>query len=291
MSVQKLKCPECSAGLKSAAGFRVGQTVCCPKCETYFVVEDPEEEEALDDEDGNPKPARGAGKKSVRAAAVVDDGDEEKPKQKKKKKRVEEDEERSYKNSPVRYIVLGVLILIMLVLGFLLYLKRKNEAAAANEPAPKSEPTSEPPRNPIQPKGAPIALAKDNGKRPPIGKGPGAGPLDDLFVNGPATAAEAQKLLAKYTTELIGTWAADLGAGTKEELTYAAGGTFRATRTGPGAATVSGKYTVKNLVGTKGLKLQLDGPDGARTINVTFENNELQHPSLEKGVTATFRKK
>ena len=114
MSLLKIKCPECRAGLKSAAGFTPGQTVCCPKCETYFAVEEPTDEE----------PAAAKPRKAVRAAAADDDEDE--PRKKRKKPRDDEDdafEERSYKNSPLRYAILGVLVVVMLVLGYFLYEK------------------------------------------------------------------------------------------------------------------------------------------------------------------------
>lgn len=123
MALLKIKCPECRAGLKSATGFAVGQTVCCPKCETYFAVEEPE------DEDEAPRTGKPA-KKAVRAAVaeeLPDDEDEEPRKKRKKRRDDDEDEERSYKNSPLRYVILGVLIAVMLVLGYLLYEKKKSE--------------------------------------------------------------------------------------------------------------------------------------------------------------------
>lgn len=298
MSLQKINCPECGAGLKSAAGFKVGKTVNCPKCETPFVVEDPDE--ADPEEEERPKPAA---KKAVKAIVADEEEEEdERPKKKKKKKRaVEDDEERSYKNSPLRFIILGVLVLVMLVLAYFLYQKKKNEAAAAAaDPAPAPttdlEPVARP--NTIQPKIEPGKLPKDGAKRATKGggaRGPdvgavASGAVGDLLGGGPAPPAEAPKLLKKHTAALVGTWTADLGGGAREQLVYGADGTFRATRTGPGAATASGKYTVKGLVGTKGLKLQLDGAEGARTVTAVFDGDELEHPSLEKGVAATFRK-
>ena len=160
MALTRIVCPECSAGLKSQSGFEVGETVCCPKCETYFSVEEPEavEEEELpkkkasgaeaspkkkavaaavsdedDDEDEKPQPKK---KKAVHATVSDDDDeddeDDEKPrsKKKKKKKRSDDDEdERSYKNSPLRYAVLGVLVVTMLVLGVFLIRKQMKEHA------------------------------------------------------------------------------------------------------------------------------------------------------------------
>lgn len=146
VALLKIKCPECGAGLKSPTGFTVGQTVCCPKCETYFPVEEPEEEaeeapKKSAPAGGKPAPA----KKPVKAAADEDEDEEEDeeeaPKKKKKKKRRDDDDEdggRSYKNSPLRFIILGILIIIMLVLGYMLYEKKKKEkednAAAGGAP-------------------------------------------------------------------------------------------------------------------------------------------------------------
>ncbi len=144
MALLKIHCPECNAGLKSPTGFKVGQTVACPKCETYFVVEEPEEEEEEEEEAPRKKtPAKSKPvKKPVRA--VVDDDDdedeeeeeEEAPRKKKKKKKKrrdddDEDEERSYKNSPLRFIILGILVIIMLVLGYMLYVKKQDEKNSA----------------------------------------------------------------------------------------------------------------------------------------------------------------
>ena len=153
MSLLKIKCPECNAGLKSASGFTVGKTVCCPKCETYFEVEAPEEEEEAEEA---PKPkekpkskAAAPAKKPVKAAVADDKDDdddeddeeeEEKPKKKKKKKKKKrgDDGEGSYKKSPVRFIILGILLIVMLVLGYFLYKKRQEDAintAAVSTPS------------------------------------------------------------------------------------------------------------------------------------------------------------
>ena len=303
MALLKIKCPECSAGLKSAAGFTPGQTVCCPKCETYFAVEEPDGDEPR------------AGKKPVKAAVSDDDEDDDedhKPRKKKKKARAydeDEDGERSYKKSPLRFVILGVLVVVMLVLAYFLYDKKKKEREAADgTPAPADVDATGQPRL-ANPNGGPKlqpAGVGNNGNLPgrnpnprPKPKGPDVGAVavgavgDLLGGGGPRNPAEAAKMRAKYTAALVGTWTADLGDGAAEELTYAADGTFIATRTGPDAATAEGKYAVKGLVGTKGLKLQLTTDAGTRTATATavFEDDELQHPSLQPGITATFRKK
>ena len=133
----------------------------------------------------------------------------------------------------------------------------------------------------------------NNPKLPKQNPQPGGPPLADGLLGGTAylPPAEVKKLTDKYTAALIGSWAADLGDGTSELLTYAADGTYTLARTGPGAASSGGKYTVKGLAGTKGLKLVLESGAKSRTVSVVFEDDELLHPSLQPGVTATFRKK
>ncbi len=313
MALLKIKCPECNAGLKSPTGFTAGQSVCCPKCETYFAVEEPAEDE--DDNEPKAKPSKGkdtekpapAGKKPLKAAVADDEDDEEKndekPKKKKKKKAVADDEDGgSYKKSPLRFIILGVLLLVMVALGVMLYLKKQREAAAEKQreadaatatAALKAREENPPPRKDppkVNPKVNPKVIPKPGG-----GKGPDLGVLTGDTVGGlfggPVPFEEAQKLTRKYTAALVGTWAADLGNGVTEALIYKPDGTFTANRPGSPPLTLSGKYMVTTLVGTKAMKLQLDTAAGARTVTIVFEEDELLHPSLQQGVSAAFRKK
>lgn len=111
MALNKIACPECGAGLKSATGFQVGQAIRCPKCKEQFDVEAPADDE---EEVEARKPSR----KPVRAAVDDDDEDEEdeRPKKKKKKKKRRDDDE----NAPSKtafYIRLGVLLLILIGLA------------------------------------------------------------------------------------------------------------------------------------------------------------------------------
>ncbi len=307
MALLKTRCPECNAGLKSPTGFAVGQTVCCPKCETYFAVEEPEEAEG---EEPKKAPAGTKGKRADAPAAKKtlkatvadddDDDDDDAPKKQKKKKKVsyDEDEEgtQSYKNSPLRFVILGVLVVVMLVMGYFLYDKRKKEKAAGGGDTSRDEAAVVNPRvadqngpklQPIQP-----GLVVGGPKQPnPGGKG-GAPAVPFGLGGGPAlTPAQAQAQMQKFKTALVGTWVADLGGGVTEELTYTATGTFTTKLTGPAPATLTAKYTIKELVGTKGVKIQLDTGGGTRTVTATFEDDELQHPTLQPGVTGTFRKK
>jgi hypothetical protein len=125
--------------------------------------------------------------------------------------------------------------------------------------------------------------AKGPGGFDPIGGWIGASP--------PSGSLAEQSLLQTFKTALVGTWVADLGNGVTEERSYTAAGTFTAKLTGPTPASATGKYTVLGLVGTKGLKIQLDAGGPPQTIRVTFDDNELQHPTLQPGVTGAFRKK
>jgi hypothetical protein len=100
-------------------------------------------------------------------------------------------------------------------------------------------------------------------------------------------------LLDKYKAALVGTWTADLGNGVTEQLTYTKDGTFTGKLGGTSPVSESHTYAVLGLTGTKGLKIRFSKADGpvVRTIAVSFDGDELEHPSLQKGVTGTFRKK
>ena len=142
MPINKVACPECGAGLSSKAGFDVGDEIECPKCGEEFTVRAPKpaakpvakpapipaakarpapRDDDDDEEDERPK------KKKKPAPR---DDDDERPKKKKKKGKKNSDSEGSYKTSPVRFIVLGILVLVMVVLGVLLFLKKSGEASA-----------------------------------------------------------------------------------------------------------------------------------------------------------------
>ena len=138
MPISRAVCPECGAGLKCSdpAGFEVGEKIDCPKCQTRFAVRAPAR--PREEEEDRPR------KKVMKAAAVDDDEDDDRPRKRKrprdedeeddrprKKKRRRDDDEQSgyqkYRTSPVRFIVLGVLVVVMLVLAFFLYQKWQRE--------------------------------------------------------------------------------------------------------------------------------------------------------------------
>jgi hypothetical protein len=160
VAILRAVCPGCGAGLKCTdpAGFTAGEALTCPKCDTSFKVKATavaarpvaakpaarKPQVVDDDEDDRPK------KKAVKAAAADDDDDEDddRPRKKrprdddedddrprKKKRKADRDEGGGYRNSPVRFIVLGILVTIMLVLAVLLYLKWQNEKQDAAAPA------------------------------------------------------------------------------------------------------------------------------------------------------------
>ena len=126
MPIAKATCPECGAKLSSPDGFDIGEEVECPKCETEFKVR-------------VPKPATVPSKatpKAVKAKEIEDDDEDdedyedESPRKKKKRGSHRDDGEKSYKKSPLRFVILGVLVLIMLVGGFFLVRKILAERAA-----------------------------------------------------------------------------------------------------------------------------------------------------------------
>lgn len=172
MALTRVVCPSCQAGLKSAAGFRPGQKLRCPKCQNSFEVPDEEPEET---------PVESPKKKPV--AAVIDDDEEERPKAKKPKKVAvveeddddEEEEEKDrprkkkkkkkkggYKNSPIRFVILGVLLVVLGVMGCLLYQKKQNESTTANTGSSNDtgQETDPPPRK-SNSKTAPAAKTKE----------------------------------------------------------------------------------------------------------------------------------
>ena len=109
MTLRRVACPECGAGLKSPAGFELGEVIDCPKCATTFTVAEPANEET-----------RKAPKKSI----SLDEADS--------KKRIPK--RRPKKTSTWRYAGIGGLVVTMLVLGVMLILKQREEAKANGGP-------------------------------------------------------------------------------------------------------------------------------------------------------------
>ena len=313
MAIQRITCPECGAGLKSADGFAVGQEVECPKCATEFQVEQPvaAKTTAL-----APSKTKSLSKKTSKLAAGDDDEDD-RPKKKKKKKSAADEDEWSYKTSWIRYAVLGVLLVVMAVLGYMLYDKRKKAKEDAAGPAPDAEgrggnPTIRGPVDPrIRPQGLPnpdqagpaggaggnLKGGVPNGGSPPKAGGgvtpkggfapspqlPTGIPLMDSKV---PTKEELEQKKVALRTRLMGAWQADLGGGKSQTVTYTADGKF----TEAGAAERAGTWQILELIGTRGLVLTRTG-GGPREVSAVFEGDELIHDTGEPGVSAVFRKK
>ena len=308
MAILKTRCPECNAGLKSPTGFAAGQTVACPKCETSFTVDAPAYEEV----DEQPAPS----KKPVKAVASRvdddDDDDDEKPRKKKKKKsRDDEDDEegggKSYKNSPLRFIVLGVLVLIMLGLGIALVMKKlgeREEAKAPNEDAPATgQPGGggnfQPP--PIQglpgpgianPKGG--IVPKKGGIQPPPPPPPppnnsgGGDHIAGILGESPRPgSADSVKLLESHRKKLLGVWEGKVD-GSLHKISYQDNGQFTHEISGGGKdSTSAGTWNIAGLVGTRGVQINR----GTVKLKAVFEGDELLHDTATPGETVVLKKK
>lgn len=117
MPIPQAVCPECDARLSSKTGFAAGQKIRCPRCEAVFAVPAPKSKPVVldkDDED-EPRPV----KKKKKPAVVEVDDDDERPRKKKGTKAAEG----NYASSPLRFVILGVLVVVMLVMGYFLYRK------------------------------------------------------------------------------------------------------------------------------------------------------------------------
>ena len=301
MAILRIECPECGAGLKSPTGFAAGQSVACPKCETYFTVEEPEDN----------LPAKP--KKAVKAVSSRDDDDDEegeKPKKKKKKKSRDDDDDdddgKSYKTSPMRFIVLGILVVIMVVLGIMLVMKKmdekkQNEGANAgpNEDAPANliVPQGGQGQPPLQvqgfggaaigaPKNAIIIPKKGGGfPPPPVGVDPIAG----LVGQSPRVGTdESVKLQETHRKKLLGMWEGTAADGSLHKIGYQDNGQFTHEISGGGkGSTSAGTWNISGLVGTRGVKINR----GTVTLKVVFEGDELLHDTATPGETVVLRKK
>lgn len=127
MPLTKIACPECGSSLTSAAGYVVGRTATCGKCEAEFVVQDPAMIGGKDELDAPPPPRQW-----------------------------------SYRTSTLRYVVLVMLVGVLGVLGYMLYEKKnkeredartgRSEGEGEGEPADKGpEPAARRSRAPVNP--------------------------------------------------------------------------------------------------------------------------------------------
>ena len=301
MSLTRIPCPACAAWLTSKAGFAVGQSVKCPKCNESFDVPAPFEVVAEDE----PPPAPRA-KKPIRAvAAVADDEDDEeapeederpkKAKKKKKKSRDQDDEDEpewSYKTSWIRFAILGVLVVVMIVLGILLIKKWTKQDEGPDPEAATPAPAQQLPRVP-PPTGNPIGpgpMAKRGGAAMPKAGRPAPGLLDLPIPGSKLTPEQAANQIAVLTSKLVGTWVGTAPDGSTHRVEYRADYTYTHTVEGGSAAgTTMGSFAVAGLVGDH--VLRLTRPLGDRTeIRVTFEDDELLHDTAVPGESVVLRK-
>ena len=274
MALNRIECPECGAGLKSSEGFTLGESVDCPKCESSFTVED--------------------------AHAAPSDG-----KSKKRSKR-DDESERGYKNSPMRYAVLGVLVAVMIVLGVMLFQKKQRDREIEEENAKinAQEPGGNP--DPVQPPGGGLG-ARVGGPQPfpmppnPGQKGPGFVPVPKK--NPPTTGGgpvggngilaetpfngtpEYNKLVVELRQKLAGTWEGAAPDGTVHKATYQGNGQFTLD---VGGKTSSGTWQSAGLVGGKVLKITRGTPTAYKVV---FEGDEIIHDTDTAGVSIVMKKK
>jgi hypothetical protein len=246
VSITRVVCPECKAGLKSATGFAVGQTVCCSKCETYFVVTD----------------------------QMADPADDFAPTG---KKRVADEPEWSYRKSPLRYVVLGVLLVILGVVSYLYY--EKKIKTSEDTVRTKEDDEGRPVDVRVDPgslKGLPQLQPQTPGgvpTGPPAGKGP----------KGPPKLSQQQR--AELEKRLIGTWASG-----PNRIEYKADGTFEATTTSEGVEKkLTGKWKLlyaerPPVPGGDIISMQVEWtPEGKSAIEdqVVYNGGQLAvHPIL-----------
>lgn len=238
MAITRIACPECEAGMTSPTGFTVGQTVCCPKCETYFAVE---AQSGEPDDDVLPKT------KSASAEG-----------------------EWSYKNSWIRYVVLGVLLITLGVLSYMLYEKKRNE----NQEPPSSAAgrgleVAVPPTDliPFQP--APAGA----------GAGPGAGPRPGGGARpGPLTGDQ----LEEVKKQIVGVWSNGVVS-----YDYKENGDFVFTDAKNKSKNLTGKWKLVSGSSRGSGQYQLGmewTPEGKATISdsVVLNGNRFnEHPILE----------
>ncbi len=120
MPLNRVVCPSCETVLKSAVGFNAGQPVHCPHCESNFAAEKPELEN---------KPRAGV-KKSPRVIVVEGDGmdaEAEPSRNRDGTKKRKTKSSRPYRSSPLRFVMIALLLSVLGLLSYKLYLKWQRE--------------------------------------------------------------------------------------------------------------------------------------------------------------------
>jgi hypothetical protein len=251
VALTKIICPECRAALKSPSGFSPGQSVSCPKCETEFTV----------DEQAN--------------MVVADDEDFEQPNKKQGK-------ESSYKNSWMRYAVLGVLVCVLGVLGYMLYdTKMKENRAARNGGASG---TDDDEATPVEPRVVHIPPGTKVPVQMPVSGAGGAGGKVEPKGNG----GKAGSLVEEFQKKLVGQWV----RAKSETIEYKADGTFVYTASDPKqpTVTIAGRWKLisaerdPDLANEHALHLEWT-PEGKPAVKGTMgfrQDQTIQHPLLDR---------
>jgi hypothetical protein len=256
VAVHRLACPSCGAEIDSAAGFTAGQVARCSKCEKEFTVDDAALKAATD----------GAGDEFLPGKPRTDQV------------------EWSYRNSTLRHVVLGVLVIIMCVLGYMLYDKKMKERhTAANETEGRGIAPAEVPKEMLPLPGDPIAAGRE---------------LAPKILSDPVEAMKVR---------LVGVWEAKV-EGEPIVVEYKGDGTFNysVAAGGKAAPKLAGKWNVTALdvkmkgIGSKIFDMQMEWtPEGQGAVKEAARvnpNQSLDQPLLDRGVdgkrpTATFIKK
>jgi hypothetical protein len=252
-----IACPECGAALKSSTGFVPGQAVSCPKCETEFTVEDGYNETADD--------AARAGSRSADRGQSRSNRDKE---------------AWSYQNSWLRYAVLGVLVVVLGVLGYLLYDKRMKEGkeTASDDSKSRGITPGETPQGliPLQP--------------PPVGAGAGPGPKPKDKIEPKAKAPTVDEARAM----LAGKWGGQR-QGEIYTIEYTADGKFSYTldKEAQPKKVISGEWVLKsvdkpaaaaNQVAELRMEWTVAGKPAIKELAVINRDGSLFHTLLDRNL-------
>lgn len=271
MSLIRIKCPECGAGLKSSTGFTPGQSVSCPKCETEFTVEAQTAESlAASNRAGGPDDFVPGGSRGANHNG----------------------KEWSYKNSWLRYAVLGVLIVALGVLGYMLYDKKMTERKESANTTPE---------------GRGIIRAEPPGEIIPLGPGPvGAGAGGAPKPKGKTEPKGKTPTMDEVKKTLVGIWE------TKREnenhtIDYNANGMFSYAmeKEGQPKKVVQGQWKLVRVEQAMAAPVQVidlhlewtpDGKPTVKEIALLKQDGTLGHPLLDREIEGkksgtTFTKK
>jgi hypothetical protein len=275
VALNTIPCPSCGAGVHSAAGFTAGQAVSCPKCETEFTVDAATLRSAAGETADEFIPGKSA------AAA--------------------NEPEWSYRNSTLRYVVLGVLLVILVGLAYMLYDKRMRErdAAATGTSEDRDGERAGLPNKMLPLPGNPIAAGG------PIGGRPKGGPKAN---DTPAPKAKSKSMTVdEAKTRIAGRWEND----DKDQvlvIEYKPDGSFSygEAKDGKIDKPINGKWTMTKvetantgplgMVNILNMEWTIDGRPPVKEVILLRNDGTTTHllmdpESLPDKARATFRKK